>query len=55
MILFLAVKSLGNFARELLLLLPPRFQRPGKDLLEMIALVDGGMKKNNVGAFFGSG
>jgi len=54
-VLFLAVKSLGNFARELILFFPPRFECSGKDLLEMIAVVYGGMKKNNVGALFGSG
>ena len=52
--LFLAVKSTGNFAqpRKRSGLFPARFERPREDLLKMIAVVDGGMKKNNVGAFF---
>jgi hypothetical protein len=37
------------------LLLPARLERPGEDLLKMIAVIHGRVKKNNVRAFFGSG
>jgi hypothetical protein len=36
------------------LLLPARLKRPREDLLELVAVVHGGMKKDNVGPFFGS-
>src|SRR5262249_38989953 len=52
--LLLAAKSSGNFAQQLVLLRPARLERPGEDLLELVAVVHGCMKKNNVGAFFGS-
>jgi hypothetical protein len=55
MVLFLAAKSSSNFAEQLVLFLPPRFQCPDKDLLKMVAVVPGGMKENNVGSVFGSG
>ena len=41
-VLLLAAKSLGNFAEYLVLFLPARFERPGEDLLKMVAVVDGG-------------
>ena len=50
--LFLAAKSSGNFAQLFVLLLPAGFEGPGEDLLKMIAIVHGGVKKNNVGALF---
>jgi hypothetical protein len=53
--LFLAAKTSGNIAQQLVLLLPPRLERPGEDLLKLIAVIDGSMKKNNIGAVFGPG
>lgn len=50
-----AAKTSGDFAQQLILFLPPRFQCPREDLLKMIAIVHGGVKENNVGSFFGSG
>ena len=44
--LFLAVKSSGNFAQQLVLFLPARLERPGEDLLEMIAVVHRRVEKN---------
>ena len=49
---FLGVKSSGNFAQQFVLLLPARFERPGEDLLKMIAVIHGSMKKHNVGVVF---
>ena len=37
-----------------MLLLPARLKRPREDLLELVVVVHGGMKKDNVGPFFGS-
>ena len=59
-VLLLAAKSLGNFAEQLVLFLPPRFQCPREDLLEMVAVVDGGVKEDPLFvkkccALFGSG
>jgi hypothetical protein len=34
----------------LILFLPAGLERPGQDLLESVAVVDGGVKENNVGA-----
>jgi hypothetical protein len=53
--LFFAVETRCDFAEQLILFLPPRFQCPGEDLLKVIAVVNGGVKENNVGALFGSG
>jgi hypothetical protein len=53
MLLF-ASETRGDFAHQLSLFLPPRFQCPRENLLKMIAVVHGGVKENNVGAFFGS-
>ena len=39
-------------AEQLVLFLPPRFECPCEDLLEMIVIIHGGMKKNNVCALF---
>ena len=52
--LLLTPETSGDFVQQLVLFLPPRFQRPCKDLLKMIAVVYGGVKENNVGALFGS-
>jgi len=52
--LLFAAKTSGDFAAQLILFLPPRFQCPGEDLLEMVAIVYGGMKENNVGSLFSS-
>ena len=52
--LLLAPETRGDFAQQLILFLPPRFQCPREDLLKMIAVVHGGVKENNVGALFGS-
>ena len=54
MTLLLAPETRGDFARQLILFLPPRFQCPREDLLKMIAVGHGGMKEDNVGALFGS-
>ena len=59
-VLLLAAKSLGNFAEQLVLFLPPRFQCPREDLLEMVAVVDGRVKEDPLfvkkcWALFGSG
>jgi hypothetical protein len=53
--LFLTLESCSNFAQHLVLLWPARLECPGEDLLKMIALIHGGMKKNNVGAVFRPG
>jgi len=53
-VLLLAVKTSGDFAQQLILFLPPRFQCPREDLLKMIAVVHCGVKEDNVGALFGS-
>jgi hypothetical protein len=53
--LFLAAETFGSFTQELILLLPARLKRPGEDLLEMVAVVHDGVKKNYVCSFFGSG
>jgi hypothetical protein len=49
-----APETRGDFAQQLLLFLPPRFQCPREDLLKMIAVVHGGVKENNISALFGS-
>ena len=54
MTLFLVAKTSRDFVQQLVLFLPPRFQCPREDLLKMNAVVHGGVKENNVGAFFGS-
>ena len=53
--LLFAAKTSRNLAEQLILFLPPRFQCPREDLLKMIAVVDGDVKENNVGALFASG
>src|SRR5262249_3157227 len=50
--LLLAAKSSGNFAQQLVLLRPARLKRPGEDLLEIIAVIDSGVKKNDVRTLF---
>src|SRR5437764_11279714 len=50
--LLLAAKSSGNFAQQLVLLRPAGLERPSEDLLEIIAVIHGGVKKNDVGALF---
>ena len=52
--LLLAPETRGDFAQQLVLFLPPRFQCPREDLLKMIAVVHRGVKEDNVGARFGS-
>src|SRR2546430_14009363 len=52
--LLLAAEGSGNFAQHFVLLLPARLKSPREDLLELAAVVHGGMKKDNVGPFFGS-
>ena len=52
MTLSLAVKTSGNFVQQFVLLLPAGLERPGEDLLKMVAVVHSSMQKNNVGAFF---
>ena len=52
--LLFAPKTSGDFAQQLVLFLPPRFQCPGKDLLKKIAVAHGGVKEDNIGALFGS-
>jgi len=47
-----APETRSDFAHQLILFLPPRFQCPRKDLLKMIAVVHGGVKENDVGALF---
>jgi hypothetical protein len=37
--LFLIAKTWRNFAQQLILVFPTRLKRPGKDLLEMIAVI----------------
>ena len=59
-VLLLAAKSLGNFAEQFVLFLPAGFKRPRENLLEMIAVVDGGVKEDPLFvkkccALFGSG
>ena len=54
MTLSLAMKTSGNFAQQFIPLLPARLECPGEDLLKMIAVIHGSMKKNNVGAVFRS-
>ena len=54
MLLF-APETRSDFAQQLILFLPPRFQCPREDLLKMIAVVHSGVKENNVGTLFGSG
>jgi Probable Zinc-ribbon domain len=44
----------GNFAQLLVLLLPARLERPGEDLLKMVAVIYRGVKKHNVGVVFRS-
>jgi adenylate cyclase len=39
--LFLAAKTSGNFTQQLILFFPARLERPGKDLLKMIAVIHG--------------
>ncbi len=51
-VLLLAVKTSGNFAEQCVLLLPVRFERPGENLLELVAVVYRRMKKYNVAALF---
>lgn len=53
--LLFAASTFRDVAEQLILFLPPRFQRPRENLLEMIAGIHGGLKENNVGAIFGSG
>ena len=53
-VLLLAAKGLGNFAEQLVLILPAGLECPHENLLEMIAVIHGGVKENNVSAFFGS-
>ena len=50
--LFLAAKTLGNFAQLFVLLLPARLERRGENLVEMIAIIDGRVKKNHVAPVF---
>ncbi len=52
MTLSLAVKTSGNFVQQFVLLLPAGLERPGEDLLKMVAVVHSSMQKNNVGGFF---
>jgi hypothetical protein len=40
------VKSSANFAQLVVLLLPAGFERPGEDLLKMIAVIHSGVEKN---------
>ncbi len=51
--LLFAPETRGDFAQQLILFLPPRFQCPREDLLKMIAVVHGGVKENNA-AFVGA-
>ena len=58
--LLFAAETSRNFAQQLILFLPPRFQCPREDLLEMVAVVDGGVKEDPLfvkkcWALFGSG
>jgi hypothetical protein len=53
--LLFAPETRSHFAQQLILFLPPRFQRPREDLLKIVAVIYGGVKENNVGALFGSG
>ena len=53
--LLFAPETRGDFAQQLMLFSPPRFQCSGEDLLKIIAVVYDGVKENNVGALFGSG
>jgi len=53
--LLFASETRGDFAQQFILFLPAGFKSPRENLLEMIAVIQGGMKKNNVAALFGSG
>jgi hypothetical protein len=44
-----AAETSGNFAQQLVLLLPASFERPCEDLSKMVAVIHGSMKENNVG------
>ena len=44
--LFLAVEAASSFAQQIILFLPARLERPGEDLLEMIAVVHRRVEKN---------
>jgi len=52
--LFLAVEAASSFAQQIILFLPARLERPGEDLLKMVAVVYGSLKQNDVGTLFGS-
>src|SRR5438093_13696022 len=50
--LLLAAKRSGTFAQQLVLLRPARLERPSEDVLEIIAVIDGGVQKNDARALF---
>ena len=53
--LLFAPETRGDFTQQFILFLPAGFKSPRENLLKMIAVIQGGMKENNVGAFVGSG